>query len=94
MAARSKADKTAAILRERRIRLTSPPDRLHVGGVFAVVGATTDAFAPEPYRVERYREGDTLHETCTCPAGTRRVPLCSHVEAVREWMAVLPGWRG
>lgn len=86
-----KADKVAKLLTEQvagqpRMRLLSPVAKLERGAMFAVLG--TDG----KYNTQRYLGPDEqLIERCTCPAGVKKHPTCSHMEAARLFMRIA-GW--
>lgn len=71
------------------------PVRCNLQGLaFDVIGDSADGFAPEPYRVMRWKEGGRILETCTCEgAGYHPVrPKCSHMELARLVMNITHGW--
>ena len=87
----SKHDKALRLLSPDLSRLVKASER---GVAIDVLGDSIDRFAPEPYRVMRYKAGDyDVIESCTCKNGLSRLsPNCSHVEALRIVMRLSHGW--
>ncbi len=60
------AQKAARLIASGHVRVVRCTD---TGIALDVLGDSTDAFAPQPYRVMRYLDGGRIVESCTCDAG-------------------------
>jgi uncharacterized Zn finger protein len=75
--------KAARLFASGHVRVIRASDK---GIALDVLGDSTDAFSPLPYRVMRYVDAQgVLTESCTCPGGQAHPirPRCSHMAAAR-----------
>lgn len=82
MARESVTDKAARLIASGHVRVLRANEQ---GIALDVLGDSSDAFQPEPYRVMRYLDASGLVESCTCIAGQAHPvrPKCSHVTCAR-----------
>ena len=87
----SKHDKALRLLSPDLSRLVKASER---GVAIDVLGDSIDRFAPEPYRVMRYKARGIVIESCTCNNALHHPirPQCSHIEALRIVMRLSHGW--